>query len=131
MLEQLSVSYYGGYAILGTLFFVPPGADAQLTIPPPKPSMTTASPSPLPTATSDPLAIQALHKVIEASAGMKAGAGFILPQFYFHGQSHFLTSGGSGQRIGDLGNCMGEGRSIDSGHPERAPFRDKNQRWKR
>ena len=57
--------------ILGTLFFVLSGADAQPTIPQPRPTMTTASPALLPTATSDPIAIQALHKVIEASGGIK------------------------------------------------------------
>jgi len=75
MLGRLSVSFYGGYAILGILFFVLPGANAQMTIHPPKPSMTTVSPALLPTATCDPLAIRALHKVIEASGGMKAWNG--------------------------------------------------------
>jgi hypothetical protein len=71
--KKVVTTHFKQYAciLLGALYFVLPRVNAQPTIPQSKPSMTPASPVLPPTATSDPLAIQALHKVIEASGGMK------------------------------------------------------------
>ncbi len=71
--EIVTVSFQRYVCIfIFSLLFVLSRADAQLPFPQSRPSMTSASPVLPSSATSDSVATQALHSVIQASGGMKA-----------------------------------------------------------